>query len=145
MVLAPRNPQKRLILLLDEVNLPKPDAYGTQRAIALTRQLVEQRGFWRVNPDGTESFISLQRIQLAFACNPPTDAGRVPLPPRFLRHAPLLFIDSPTVDSLKQEAQQPPLPPQRPWLPAGGTSRAAGLRIRSAPDVADVTDVTWPM
>ena len=102
MVLTPRNPQKRLILFLDEVNLPKPDAYGTQRAAALTRQLVEQRGFWRLNPDGTDCFISLQRIQLAFACNPPTDAGRVPLPPRFLRHAPLLFVDSPTVDSLKQ-------------------------------------------
>lgn len=36
------------------------------------------------------------------ACNPPTDSGRVVLSDRFLRHAPLIFVDFPGPDSLKQ-------------------------------------------
>ena len=36
------------------------------------------------------------------ACNPPTDSGRVVLSDRFLRHAPLIFVDVPGPDSLKQ-------------------------------------------
>jgi len=35
------------------------------------------------------------------ACNPPTDSGRSILSNRFLRHAPLLFVDFPGEDSLK--------------------------------------------
>lgn len=42
------------------------------------------------------------RIQFIGACNPPTDPGRVPLTHRFLRHAPLLLVDFPAVDSLTQ-------------------------------------------
>ena len=36
------------------------------------------------------------------ACNPPTDAGRSLLSNRFLRHAPLIYVDFPGVESLKQ-------------------------------------------
>lgn len=36
------------------------------------------------------------------ACNPPTDSGRVVLSDRFLRHAPLIFVDFPGPESLKQ-------------------------------------------
>jgi dynein heavy chain 1 len=36
------------------------------------------------------------------ACNPPTDAGRNPMSDRFLRHAPLIFVDFPGPESLKQ-------------------------------------------
>ena len=34
--------------------------------------------------------------------NPPTDPGRVPLSPRFLRHAPLMLVDFPSRNSLVQ-------------------------------------------
>ena len=36
------------------------------------------------------------------ACNPPTDSGRYPLSDRFLRHAPIIFVDFPGPESLKQ-------------------------------------------
>ena len=36
------------------------------------------------------------------ACNPPTDAGRVKMSSRFLRHASLLFVDFPDGQSLTQ-------------------------------------------
>jgi dynein heavy chain 1 len=44
----------------------------------------------------------LERIQFVGACNPPTDAGRHPLSERFLRHCPLIFVDFPGPESLKQ-------------------------------------------
>jgi dynein heavy chain 1 len=44
----------------------------------------------------------LERIQFVGACNPPTDPGRVPLSHRFLRHVPLIMVDYPGQDSLKQ-------------------------------------------
>ena len=62
------------------------------------RQLVEQRGYWRPAPaDGAGwAFVRLERVSLAAACNPPGAAGRAPLPPRFLRHAPLLRVGAPS-------------------------------------------------
>lgn len=36
------------------------------------------------------------------ACNPPTDVGRQIMTDRFLRHAPLIYIDFPGPESLKQ-------------------------------------------
>jgi len=36
------------------------------------------------------------------ACNPPTDPSRVPLSPRFLRHAPVVMVDYPGEESLRQ-------------------------------------------
>jgi dynein heavy chain 1 len=33
-----------------------------------------------------------EKICFVGACNPPTDAGRVRLTPRFLRHTPLMFV-----------------------------------------------------
>ena len=87
-----------LVIFCDEINLPEADAYGSQRVIMFLRQLTEQGGYW--NNDC--KWINLKRIQFVGACNPPTDAGRVILSPRFLRHAPLLLVDYPSEASLKQ-------------------------------------------
>jgi dynein heavy chain 1 len=80
-----------LVVFCDEVNLPENDLYGTQRVIMFMRQLVEQGGFWRDD----NVWIKTNRIQFVGACNPPTDAGRVELSSRFLRHVPLLLVDFP--------------------------------------------------
>jgi dynein heavy chain 1 len=87
-----------LVIFCDEINLPEQDEYGTQRVIMFLRQLVEMEGYW--NHDC--KWVSLRRIQFVGACNPPTDAGRVMLSERFLRHAPLLLVDYPAENSLKQ-------------------------------------------
>jgi dynein heavy chain 1, cytosolic len=89
---------KWLVVFCDEINLPQQDRYGTQRVIMFLRQLTEQGGFW--NKDC--KWVTLRRIQFIGACNPPTDAGRVTLSERFLRHAPLLLVDYPAQDSLRQ-------------------------------------------
>ncbi|KAK3716178.1 dynein heavy chain [Vermiconidia calcicola] len=97
--MAPRQIGRWLVVFCDEINLPAPDKYGTQRVISFLRQLVEHGGFWRTT---TKSWVTLERIQFVGACNPPTDAGRTPLGLRFLRHAPLVMVDYPGEVSLKQ-------------------------------------------
>ena len=98
-VLSPTQPDKWLVVFCDEINLPENDAYGTQSVIMLLRQLTEHGGFWR-KKDNT--WVTVERIQFVGACNPPTDPGRVVMSPRFLRHAPLLFVDYPAQESLRQ-------------------------------------------
>jgi len=90
--------QTWLVVFCDEINLPENDMYGTQRVITFMRQLVEQGGFWRDD----NHWVKINRIQFVGACNPPTDAGRVVMSSRFLRHAPLILVDFPAKDSLLQ-------------------------------------------
>lgn len=98
-ILAPRQIGRWLVIFCDEINLPAPDKYGTQRAITFLRQLVEHNGFWRTTD---KAWVTLDRIQFVGACNPPTDAGRTALGARFLRHAPLIMVDYPGELSLTQ-------------------------------------------
>lgn len=96
--LASLGVDKWLVVFCDEINLPEEDQYGTVCVISFLRQLTEQGGYWRSDCE----WVKLERIQFVGACNPPTDPGRVPLSLRFLRHAPLLLVDYPAPDSLKQ-------------------------------------------
>jgi dynein heavy chain 1, cytosolic len=61
--------------------------------------MTEQGGFYR---SSDKEWVHLERIQFVGACNPPQDAGRHPLSDRFLRHAPLIFVDFPGPASLTQ-------------------------------------------
>ncbi|KAJ4379809.1 dynein heavy chain [Didymella sp. IMI 355093] len=97
--LTPTQIGRWIVIFCDEINLPAPDKYGTQRAISFLRQLVEHNGFWRTSD---KTWVTLDRIQFVGACNPPTDAGRTPMGLRFLRHAPLVMVDYPGEQSLLQ-------------------------------------------
>jgi len=99
LVLSPTQLGRWLVIFCDEINLPAPDRYGTQRAISFLRQLVEQNGFWRTSD---RAWVRLERIQFVGACNPPEDVGRHPMGGRFLRHAPVVMVDYPGEVSLKQ-------------------------------------------
>ncbi|KAB8342928.1 hypothetical protein FH972_022525 [Carpinus fangiana] len=98
-ILSPTQIGRWLVIFCDEINLPAADKYGTQRVIAFLRQLIECNGFWRTSD---KTWVSLERIQFVGACNPPTDAGRVALGHRFLRHAPVVMVDYPGQQSLIQ-------------------------------------------
>ncbi|CBH12406.1 dynein heavy chain, cytosolic, putative [Trypanosoma brucei gambiense DAL972] len=88
---------KRLLLFCDEVNLPALDQYGTQPVVQFLRQLVERKGYYRSRDN---VWVTVEGVQVIGACNPPTDKGRVSLSHRFLRWAPVLFVDFPTEESL---------------------------------------------
>lgn len=95
-VMSPTS-DKKLLLFCDEINLPALDTYGTQTVLQLLRQLIERGGFFRARDN---AWINVEGVQIVGACNPPTDAGRIPLPNRFGRWAPVLFVDFPSQDSL---------------------------------------------
>ena len=98
LVMRPRGPSSRLVLFCDEVNLPAADAYGTQTAISLLRQILQFGGFWRPQD---ASWIRLERVQIVAACNPSSDSGRHALPDRFLRHLLVLHVDFPSRASIE--------------------------------------------
>lgn len=89
--------KSKLLLFCDEINLPALDSYGTQSVLQLLRQIIECGGFFRARDN---AWIHVERVQVIGACNPPTDPGRIPLPHRLLRWAPVLFVDFPSKDSL---------------------------------------------
>ena len=112
--------KKALVVFCDEINLVAPDAYGTPRALAFLRQLVERRGFWALSLTSAKAalepskyarttsgrcapkWVSLKRVSFVAACNPPTDAGRHPLPERLLRHLHVLRVGTPRRASLER-------------------------------------------
>ncbi|ETO35335.1 dynein heavy chain, partial [Reticulomyxa filosa] len=95
--LRPIIPNKTLVVFCDECNLPAEDKYGTQTIITFLRQLIEKGGYWN---HANRNWVQLENIQIVGACNPPTDAGRIVLSPRFLNHCPLVLIDFPGRESL---------------------------------------------
>lgn len=97
--LCPPQLGKWLVLFCDEINLPSPDSYGTQRVNAFLRQLVESSGFWR---SSDRTWVTLERVQFVGACNPPSDVGRSALSARFLRHTPIIMVGYPDKGSLYQ-------------------------------------------
>merc|ERR1719446_1786077 len=72
---------KRLIYFVDDFNMPAPDKYGTQSAIALLRQQVDYGGFYDLKK---LSMMSIQNVQYMAAMNP--TAGSFVIIDRMQRH-----------------------------------------------------------
>ncbi|XP_031357040.1 dynein heavy chain 6, axonemal isoform X2 [Photinus pyralis] len=88
---------KRVVLFVDDVNMPKLEKYGAQPPIELLRQFLDFGGlydreklFWKAIVD----------VVITAACAPP-GGGRNPLTPRFVRHFGMFFIPPPNEYSLK--------------------------------------------
>ena len=95
-ILKPKNSQ-RLILYLKDINLPKPDKYGTISLIAFLEAMISHKGFY----DEHLEFIQLDKsIQMVATMNPPTTLGRHRISPRFTANVRMLHIDYPSMRSL---------------------------------------------
>ncbi|XP_072261492.1 dynein axonemal heavy chain 6 [Pyxicephalus adspersus] len=93
---APGN--KRVIIFVDDLNMPKLDRYGSQPPIELLRQYQDFKGFY----DREKMFWKeIQDVTIAAACAPP-GGGRNPVTPRFIRHFSMLCLPTPSEHSLKQ-------------------------------------------
>lgn len=99
LILAPKLEGKWVVVFCDEINLPAADNYGTQKVIALMRQIVEHGGFWRAKD---KEWVQCVNLQFVGACNDPNDPGRQRLPSRFMRHVCLVQVGYPGENSLKQ-------------------------------------------
>ncbi|XP_071446254.1 dynein axonemal heavy chain 6 [Hetaerina americana] len=91
-------PGRKVVIFIDDINMPKLDTYGAQPPIELLRQYLDFGGmydreklFWKDIVD----------VVLMAACAPP-GGGRNPLTPRFVRHFAMLNLKSPDELSLKQ-------------------------------------------
>lgn len=88
---------KRVIIFVDDINMPKLETYGAQPPIELLRQLLDYHGLY----DREKLFWKdIQDVVLAAACAPP-GGGRNPLTPRFVRHFGMMLIPPPNETALK--------------------------------------------
>ncbi|XP_016058014.1 PREDICTED: dynein heavy chain 6, axonemal [Miniopterus natalensis] len=93
---APRN--KRVVIFVDDLNMPRLDRYGSQPPIELLRQYQDFGGFY----DRSKLFWKdIQDVTIVSACAPP-GGGRNPVTPRFIRHFSMLCLPMPSEHSLKQ-------------------------------------------
>ncbi|KAG2466381.1 DYH6 protein, partial [Polypterus senegalus] len=89
---------KKVIIFVDDLNMPKLDRYGSQPPIELLRQYLDFGGFY-----DREKFFwkEIQDVTIAAACAPP-GGGRNPVTPRFIRHFSMFCLPTPSENSLKQ-------------------------------------------
>ncbi|XP_056004113.1 dynein axonemal heavy chain 6-like isoform X1 [Ostrea edulis] len=93
---------KRVIIFVDDLNMPKLDTYGSQPPIELLRQYQDFGGMY----DREKLFWKeIQDVTLSAACAPP-GGGRNPVSPRFFRHFAMLSIPPPSEHSLKHMFMQ---------------------------------------
>ncbi|KNE58518.1 hypothetical protein AMAG_04085 [Allomyces macrogynus ATCC 38327] len=86
----------RIVVFVDDLNMPKLDTYGAQPPIELLRQFIDMGGFydrdkltWKIVED----------VSLLAACAPP-GGGRNSITPRLIRHFNVLNIPMPSDASL---------------------------------------------
>ncbi|CAH1104335.1 unnamed protein product, partial [Psylliodes chrysocephalus] len=88
---------KKVVIFVDDVNMPKLDTYGSQPPIELLRQFLDYGGLY----DREKLFWKqIQDVIIAVGCAPP-GGGRNPLTPRFVRHFGMLLIPPPNEMALK--------------------------------------------
>ncbi|XP_036933614.1 dynein heavy chain 6, axonemal [Acanthopagrus latus] len=93
---APGN--KKLVVFVDDLNMPKLDSYGSQPPIELLRQFQDFSGFYDRNKFFWKD---IKEMTIAAACAPP-GGGRNPVTPRFIRHFSVLCLPTPSVQTLQQ-------------------------------------------
>ncbi|KAF0301061.1 Dynein heavy chain 6, axonemal [Amphibalanus amphitrite] len=88
--------EKKVVVFIDDVNMPRPEIYGAQPPVELLRQLLDFGGLY----DRKELFWkSIQDVVVCAACAPP-GGGRHQLNGRFLRHFCMLLIPQPNEATL---------------------------------------------
>ncbi|KAL2098860.1 hypothetical protein ACEWY4_005340 [Coilia grayii] len=87
---APKN--KKVLIFLDDINMPVPDSAGDQPSMELLRQFIEVRG---VHDAKTLTWKGIQDVTFCAACAPP-GGGRQHLSRRLLRHFSVLVLPHPS-------------------------------------------------
>ncbi|PFX28824.1 Dynein heavy chain 1, axonemal [Stylophora pistillata] len=89
-VVGPR-PGKKVLLFVDDLNIPQPDAYQSQPPLELLRQFLDSRGFY----DSKKlQWKEVHDVTLLAACAPP-GGGRSAINGRLLRHFSVLYLPHP--------------------------------------------------
>jgi dynein heavy chain 2 len=86
----------RLVLALKDINLPRPDKYGTVQLHSFLQQLLLYGGYY----DSDLEWVGIERVQLVGSLNPVVSAGRFPVAPRLLSIVNIVSMGYPQKDSL---------------------------------------------
>ncbi|PNH08033.1 Dynein-1-alpha heavy chain, flagellar inner arm I1 complex [Tetrabaena socialis] len=89
---------KRLLMFIDDLNMPRVDTYGTQQPIALLKLFIERKGLY---DRGKElSWKNMKDVQMVGAMGPPGGA-RNPVDPRFISLFNVFEIQFPSNENLR--------------------------------------------
>ena len=91
-------PGKRLVMFIDDVNMPALEEYGASPPVELIRQFLDFKGFY----DRQKLFFKdIVRVTSCCACGPP-GGGKMPLTPRYVRHHTVVAVTQPSSDAMKR-------------------------------------------
>ena len=92
---APMN--KEVLLLVDDLNMPRPDTYGSQPPLEILRQIIDTKGVY----DRPDMFWkNITGMTVCAACGPP-GGGRTNVPPRLQRRLATFCLPAPSEQVLK--------------------------------------------
>nr|XP_032832089.1 cytoplasmic dynein 2 heavy chain 1 [Petromyzon marinus]XP_032832097.1 cytoplasmic dynein 2 heavy chain 1 [Petromyzon marinus]XP_032832104.1 cytoplasmic dynein 2 heavy chain 1 [Petromyzon marinus] len=94
--LRPRDCE-RLVLHLKDVNLPRPDKWGTSQLSAFLQQVLTYRGFY----DEALEWVGLEGVQVVASMTAGGSSGRHPLSPRLSSILRIACIDYPEAEELQ--------------------------------------------
>ena len=95
-LLGPKG-NRQMIFIVDDINLPKPDLYGSQPALELLRQVIDSGGFY----DRKKLFYkAVAKTSFLGTCAPPGGA-RNKISDRLQRHFHILWFTEPEAASLR--------------------------------------------
>ncbi|XP_044772138.1 dynein axonemal heavy chain 14 [Neomonachus schauinslandi] len=91
---APKN--SRIVLFIDDLNVPEPDMSGAQPPLELVRQLLDMGGLYNTEKNAWKN---IQDLSLVAACGPA--AVRRHVSPRLLKHFSVLVLPHPPQSALR--------------------------------------------
>merc|ERR1719271_1717652 len=88
----------RMVIFVDDVNMPMLETYGAQPPIELLRQTIDMGGFY----DRKKLFYkAVAETQFICACGPP-GGGKMPVTFRFFRHFVMIWITSMSEEAMRK-------------------------------------------
>jgi dynein heavy chain len=91
---------KRMTVFLDDMSMPFVNLWGDQITLEITRQLIEQKGFYFLTKDDRGYFKQIEGLQYLGAMNHP-GGGRNDIPNRLKRHFFIINMTSPSQRSIE--------------------------------------------
>uniref|UniRef100_A0A673Y6D4 Dynein cytoplasmic 2 heavy chain 1 n=1 Tax=Salmo trutta TaxID=8032 RepID=A0A673Y6D4_SALTR len=124
---------ENLVLYLKDINLPRPDKWGTSNLIAFLQQVLTYHGFYDENLD----WVGLENVQVVASMSTGGAVGRHTLTSRFTSIVRICTIDYPDREQLQtiysaylQPVLQRSLGSQAAWASTGKTHQLAGSLVQ---------------